>query len=93
MTHLGRVKTKNFNGKDKTAPSLFKHLLLHVEFRSDKDSPSGPPNLELTVHTILLAKTFPVMSSLCRVFFTNGGGLRPPVSSSFKMKEWEIRGN
>lgn len=30
----------NFNGKDKTAPSLFKHLLLHVEFRSDKASPN-----------------------------------------------------
>lgn len=38
MTHLGRDKTQNFNGEDKTALSLFKHLLLHVEFRSDKDS-------------------------------------------------------
>lgn len=32
-------QNQNFNGKDKTAPSLFKHLLLHVEFRSENASP------------------------------------------------------
>lgn len=60
MTHLGRDKTKNFNGKDKTAPSLFQHLLLRVEFRSENASQPGPPNLELTAHAVLLAKTLPV---------------------------------
>lgn len=39
MTHLGRDKTQNFKGNDETAASLFKHLLLRVEFRSENASP------------------------------------------------------